>query len=61
MQKSVVFHVSNNRFDSNRSFELTPDAASYTALLSCFKNLNIGNVVTAIAEIDITTLGALPG
>ena len=59
MQESVDFHVSHDRFDSVASFELTLDPASHTALLPAFENLNIGNVVTTIAEIHITTLGTL--
>ncbi len=61
MHKAVIFHVSDDRFDRVASFKLAPDAASYTTLLSCFEYLNIGHVVTAIAEIHITTFGALPG
>lgn len=57
MQQPVVFHVSNDWFDGIASFQLAPDAASYTALLSCFKYFNISYVVTAISKIHITTLG----
>jgi len=59
MQQPVVFHVSNDWFDGIASFQLAPDAASYTALLSCFEYFNISYVVTAITEIDITSLGTL--
>ena len=60
MQKSIVFHVYDNRLDRIASFEFAPDAASHTALLPGFENFNIGHIVTAIAEIHITTFGALP-
>ena len=59
IQKSVVFHVSNDGFDGI-AFELAPDAASHTALLSGIEYLDIGNVVAAITKIDITTLRTSP-
>jgi hypothetical protein len=57
MQKSIVLHVSDDRFDRIAAFKLAPDATSHTALLSGFEYLNIGHIVTAITKIDITTLG----
>ena len=57
MHKAIVFDVADDRFDGITSFELAPNAARHTALLSCFENFNISHVVTAITKIDTTTLG----
>ena len=54
MQQPVDFYVSNDWFDGIASFQLAPDAASYTALLSCFEYFNISYVVTTITKIHIT-------
>lgn len=48
--------MSDDWVDGIAPLELTSDAASYTVLLSCFINPNIGKDVAAITEIDVTTL-----
>ena len=57
VQKTVVPHVPDDRFDGVASFEFAPDAARHAALLSGFEHLDIINIVTAITQIDITTFG----
>ena len=41
MQKAVVFHVPDDRFDGVASFEFTMDTLCHTAFLSCIEHLNI--------------------
>ena len=61
MHEPIIFHVTDDWFDGIAPFELTSDAASDTALLSCLEYFNIGHVVTTISQINITSLGTLSG
>ena len=61
MEKSIVFHVPDERFDRITPFQFSANTASDATFLPGFENLTIVNVVTTITEVDITPFGALSG
>ena len=56
MQQTVAFHVTDDRFDGIASLQLSSNAAGHAALLSRFEDANIGDIVTAVTQVDVITL-----